>query len=112
MPSTIIKALRALSLPSEIPLLEILGCSRDIFRIMNLETISSTEVTPAELEAAQQGLLFNVLLILLHAGTLRKQTELASTRMAEEQERLQQVFQKSPGTDERRIGREAEGPPR
>lgn len=74
MPSTIIKAVLALSLPTEIPLSTLPVGSKGILRLLTVQTLSTENATPPELEDAGQDLIFDVLLILLRSRAVRKQS--------------------------------------
>ena len=87
MPETIVKALLTLQIPPQIPILDLPSCSRNVLRILAIETISTAKTTPPELESAQQDISFDALLILLHATTIRKQSG-PSTVVTVQQEEL------------------------
>ncbi len=87
MPDTIVKALLGLQIPPQIPLLDLPSCSRNVLRILAIETISTAKAKPPKLESVQQDLSFEALLILLHAATARKQSG-PSTAVTVQQEEL------------------------
>ena len=74
MPDAIVKAILTLQIPAQIPILALPSCSRNVLRILALETISLANRTPPELESAKQDVCFGALLILLHVATMRKQS--------------------------------------
>ena len=89
MPEAIVRALRALTLPSQIPILDLPSCSRKVLRIIAIETISTAKKsTTPELESAKQDISFGELLILLHAATLRKQSGKEYGRLEERLRKL------------------------
>ena len=87
IPDTIIKALLTLQIPHRFPILDLPSCSRNIFRILAIETVSTAKSTPPELESAKQDVCFGALLILLHAATMHEQSE-PSTSVTLQQEDL------------------------
>ena len=87
MPDAILKALLTLQIPSRIPILDLPNCSRNVLRVLAIETISTAKSTPPELESIKQDIHFGALLILLHAATIRKQSG-PSTGVTSQQEEL------------------------
>ncbi len=87
MPDAVVKALLTLQIPPQIPILDLPSCSRNVLRILAIETISTAKSTPPELESAKQDIHFGALLILLHAATMRKQSG-PSTAVTLQQEEL------------------------
>lgn len=86
MSDTIIKALLTLQLPPQIPILDLPSCSRNVLRILTIETVSTAKATPPELESAKQDIHFGALLILLHAATIRKLQSEPSTAVSLQQQ--------------------------
>ena len=85
MPDAIVKALLTLQIPPQIPILDLPNCSRNVLRILAIETISTAKTASPELESAKQEISFGALLILLHAATMRKQSA-PSTAVTSQQE--------------------------
>ena len=87
MPAAIIEALIALKIPPQTPVLDLPSCSRNMLRILAVETISTAESIPPESDSVLQGISFSALLILLLAATLRKRSR-PSTAVTMQQENL------------------------
>ena len=73
MPSTIIKAILALSLPTEIPHSMVSCGSMEVLRLLTVQTFSSEKAAAPQISDARQDLLFGALLILLRSRAVRRQ---------------------------------------
>ena len=101
MPDAIVKALLALQIPPQIPILDLPSCSRKVLRILAIETISTAKMLPPEPESAKQDICFGSLLILLDAAAMRKQSG-PSTAVTLQQEELD-TQDREQGKDYRRL---------
>lgn len=72
MPSTIIKAILALSLPTETPLSMASCGSKGVLRLLIIQTFSTEKASIREIGDARQDLLFGALLILLRSRAVRR----------------------------------------
>ena len=73
MPSTIIKSILALSLPTKTPLSTVPYGGKDVLRLLTVQTFSTEPVTSPDLDDTQQDLFFNGLSILLRSRAVRMQ---------------------------------------
>ena len=101
MPDTIVKALLSLQIAPQIPILDLPSCSRNVLRILAIETVSTAKSTPPELESTKQDISFGALLILLHAATIRKQSG-PPTAVTLQQKELD-IRERGQGEDYRRL---------